>query len=85
MIDGGVGIAALVSVGTKFVERSKFTARHEASCDKEADKTLKLAERFDRIPQEDVDHFEFQEYNMLHSKCVVYYTIASGARPNLEY
>ena len=70
MVDGGVGIAAVVSIGSKSVERSRFTARHDASCDKEADKTLKMAERFDRIPQEDVDHFEFHEFNMLHSKCV---------------
>ena len=73
MVDAGVGIAAAVSIGSKFIERSKFTARHDASCDKEADKTQKMAERFDRIPPEDVDHFEFQEYNMLHSKCVSYF------------
>ena len=70
MVDGGVGIAAVVGIGSKFLERSKFTVRHDASCDKEAEKVVKMAERFDCIPQEDVDYFEFQEYNMLHSKCV---------------
>ncbi|KDR84465.1 hypothetical protein GALMADRAFT_237339 [Galerina marginata CBS 339.88] len=68
-MDGGVGISAAVAVGSKFVERSKFTARHEAIYDKEVDKSIKLGQRFDSIPKEDVDEFEFQEYNLLRSKC----------------
>ena len=68
-MDGGVGISAAVAIGSKFVERSKFTARHDASYDKEADKSAKLAERFDRIPKEDVDHFEYEAYDQLHSRC----------------
>lgn len=68
MVDAGVGIAAVVSIGSKFIERSKFTARHELSCDKEAEKSARLVERFDRIPKEDVDQFELEGYNSLHSK-----------------
>ncbi|PPQ97487.1 hypothetical protein CVT26_002716 [Gymnopilus dilepis] len=67
-MDGGVGISAAVAIGSKFVERSKFAARHDASYDKEADKSAKLAERFDRIPKEDVDHFEYEAYDQLHSR-----------------
>ncbi|KAF8874212.1 kinase-like domain-containing protein, partial [Gymnopilus junonius] len=67
-LDGGVGISAAVAIGAKFIERSKFTARHDGIYDKEAEKRVKLADRFDRIPKEDVDHFELDEYNWLHSK-----------------
>ncbi|KDR84463.1 hypothetical protein GALMADRAFT_151352 [Galerina marginata CBS 339.88] len=66
-MDGGIGISAAVAVGSKFIERSKFTARHEASYDKEVDKSIKLGQRFDIIPKEDIDEFEFQEYNLLRS------------------
>ncbi|KAF8954311.1 hypothetical protein BDZ97DRAFT_490322 [Flammula alnicola] len=68
MVDGGIGISAVVAVGSKFIERSKFPGRHDAIYDKEVDKSIKLAERFDNIPREDVDHFEFEEYTMLRSK-----------------
>ena len=73
MAEVGIGISAIVAFGSKFVERSKFTARHDAICDKEESKSIKLAERFDSIPREDIDHFEFEEYNRLHSKYVEQY------------
>jgi len=68
-----VGISAVVAVGSKFIERSKFTARHDAIYDKEVDKSIKLAERFDSIPREDVDHFELEEYTMRRSQYVEQY------------
>jgi hypothetical protein len=37
---------------------------------KESEKSLEAAERFERIPKEDIDHFEAEEYNFLHSKYV---------------
>ena len=70
MVDAGIGISAVVAVGSKFIERSKFAARHDAIYDKEVDKSVRLAERFDKIEKEDVDQFEFQEYTLLHSKSV---------------
>jgi len=73
MAEVGIGISAVVAVGSKFIERSKFAGRHDAIYDKEVDKSIKLAERFDRIPREDVDHFEFEEYTMLRSQYVKQY------------
>ena len=73
MAEAGIGISAIVAVGSKFIERSKFTARHDAIYDKEENKSIKLAERFDSIPREDVDHFEFEEYTMLRSQYVDQY------------
>ena len=73
MAEAGIGISAIVAVGSKFIERSKFTARHDAIYDKEETKSIKLAERFDSIPREDVDHFEFEEYTMLRSRYVDQY------------
>ena len=70
MAEAGIGISAIVAVRSKFIERSKFTARHDAIYDKEEIKSIKLAERFDSIPREDVDHFEFEEYTILRSKYV---------------
>ena len=70
MAEVGIGISAMVAIGSKFIERSKFTVRHDAICDKEENKSIKLAERFDSIPREDVDHFELEEYTILHSKYV---------------
>jgi hypothetical protein len=68
MAEVGIGVSAVVAIGSKFIERSKFTSRHDAIYDKEESKSIKLAERFDSIPQEDVDHFEFEEYTMLRSQ-----------------
>ena len=68
MPEVGIGISAMVAVGSKFIERSKFTGRHDAIFDKEENRSIKLAERFDSIPREDVDHFEFEEYTMLRSR-----------------
>jgi len=62
-----IAISAVVGLGSNFIERSNFTARHDAVYDKETDKSLKLSERFYNIPKEDVDEFEFQEYIDLHS------------------
>ena len=45
MAEAGIGISAIVAVGSKFIERSKFTARHDAIYDKEENKSIKLAER----------------------------------------
>ena len=73
MAEVGIGISAMVAIGSKFIERSKFTARHDAIYDKEEKKSIKLAERFDSIPREDVDHFEFEEYTMLRSEYVEQY------------
>ena len=70
MVDGGLGISAAVAIGSKFIERSKFSLRHSVSYDQEVEKNLKTAERFEKIPKEDVDYFEAEEYNLLHSKCV---------------
>jgi hypothetical protein len=70
MAEVGIGISALVAIGSKFIERSKFTARHDAIYDKEENKSIKLAERSDNIPREDVNHFEVEEYTMLRSKYV---------------
>ena len=68
MVDGGIGISAAVAIGAKFIERSKFTARHDGVYDKESEKRVRLAERFEKIPKEDVDHFEWEEYNSLHAR-----------------
>lgn len=73
MAEAGIGISAMVAFGSKFVERSKFTVRHDAIYDKEENKSIKVAERFDSIPKEDVDHFEFEEYAMLRSQYVEQY------------
>ena len=70
MAEVGIGISALVAIGSKFIERSKFTVRHDAICDKEENKSIQLAKRFDSIPREDVDHFEFEEFTNLHSRYV---------------
>jgi hypothetical protein len=69
-VDGGIGITAAVAIGSKFIERSKFPARHDVIYDKELDKSLRAAESFEKIPKEDVDFFEAEEYISLHSKCV---------------
>ncbi|PPQ97492.1 hypothetical protein CVT26_002721 [Gymnopilus dilepis] len=68
MVDGGIGVSAAVAIGAKFIERSKFTARHDGIYDKEDEKRVRLAERFEKIPKEDVDHFEWEEYNSLHAR-----------------
>ena len=68
MAEVGIGISAMVAIGSKFIERSKFTSRHDAIYDKEKSNSINLAERFDNIPPEDIDHFEFEEYTMLRSK-----------------
>ena len=73
MAEAGIGISAMVAIGSKFIERSKFTVRHDATYDKEENKSIKLAERFDSIPREDVDHFEFEQYTMLRSQYVEQY------------
>jgi hypothetical protein len=73
MAEIGIAISAVLAIGSKFIERSKFTARHDAIYDKEANKSIKLAERFDSIPREDVDNFEFEEYTKLRSKYVEQY------------
>ena len=73
MAEIGIGVSAMVAIGSKFVERSKFTARHDAIYDKEEKKSIKLADRFDNIPRGDVDHFEFEEYTMLRSEYVEQY------------
>ena len=70
MAEVGIGVSAVVAIGSKFIERSKFTVRHDAFYDKEEIKSIKLAERFDGIPREGVDHFEFEEYTMLRSQYV---------------
>ncbi len=59
-----------MAFGSKFVERSKFSSRHDAIYEKELEKSLKAAESFHNIPKEDVDFFEAEKYNLLHSKCV---------------
>ena len=68
-----VGVGAVVAIGSKFIERSKFTVRHDAVYDKEETRSIKLAERFDSISREDVDHFEFEEYTKLRSQYVEQY------------
>ena len=68
MIDGGIGITAAVAFASKFVERSKFSWRHEVTYDKEVEKSQKIADRFQKIPREDIDYFEAEEYNALHSR-----------------
>ena len=73
MAEVGIGVSAVVAIGSKFIERSKFTVRHDAVYDKEEFKSTKLAERFDNIPREDIDHFEFEEYTMLRSQYVERY------------
>ena len=73
MAEVGIGISAMVAIGSKFIERSKFTDRHDATYDKEENRSIKLAERFDSIPREDVDHFEFEEYVKLRSQYVEQY------------
>jgi hypothetical protein len=70
-LDGGIGIAAAVAIGSKFIEPSKFPSRHDAIYDKELEKSLRAAESFEKIPKEDVDFFEAEAYNSLHSRCVV--------------
>ena len=75
MAEVGIGISAMVAIGSKFIERSKFTSRHDAIYDKEESKSIKLAERFDNIPPQDVDHFEFEEYTKLRSQYVKQYLI----------
>jgi len=70
MAEVGIGVSAVVAIGSKFIERSKFTSRHDTIYDKEENKSIKLAERFDNIPPEDVDHFEFEEYTMLRSEYI---------------
>jgi hypothetical protein len=70
MAEVGIGISAMVAVGSKFIEQSKFTDRHDAIYDKEENKSIKLAERFDTIPREDVDHFKLEEYTRLCSQYV---------------
>jgi hypothetical protein len=69
-LDGGIGITAAVAFTSKFVERSKFSSRHDATYDKELENSLRTADCFQKIPKEDVDFFEAEEYNLLHSKCV---------------
>jgi hypothetical protein len=69
MAEVGIGVSAMVAIGSKFIERSNFTVCHDVICDKE-NRSIKLAERFDSIPREDVDHFEFEEYTMLCSRYV---------------
>ena len=73
MAEVGIGVSAVVAIGSKFIERSKFTVRHDAVYDKEGTRSIKLAERFDSIPREDVDHFEFEEYTKLRSQYVKQY------------
>ena len=73
MAEVGIGVSAMVAIGSKFIERSKFTVRHDAVYDKEENRSIKLAERFDSIPREDVDHFEFEEYTKLRSQYVEQY------------
>ena len=73
MAEAGIGISAMVAIGSKFIERSKFTVRHDTTYDKEENKSIKLAERFDNIPREDVDHFEFEEYTKLRAQYVEQY------------
>ena len=68
MADAGIGISAVVAIGSKFIERSKFTARHDVIYDKEAEKSVRFAERFDKIAKEDVDLFEVEQYAKYHSK-----------------
>jgi hypothetical protein len=68
-LDGGLGITAAVAIGSKFVQWSQFPARHDAVYDKELDKSLKTAESFKKIPEEDVDFFEAEEYSLRHSRC----------------
>jgi hypothetical protein len=80
-MDGGVGISAAVAIAAKFIEPSKFTSRHSACYDQEAEKSLKTAERFEKIPKEDVDYFEAEEYNSLHSKCVNSWRPLREAKP----
>ena len=70
MAEVGIGVSAMVAIGSKFIERSKFTVRHDSIYDKEENRLMKLAERFDSIPREDVDHFEFEEYTKLRSQYV---------------
>ena len=60
-----------VAIGSKFVQRSQFAARHDAVYDKELGKSLKTAESFEKIPKEDVDFFEAEEYRLQHSRCMV--------------
>ena len=69
-LDGGIGITAAVAIGSKFIERSEFPSRHDAIYDKELEKSLSAAESFQKIPKEDVDFFEAEEYHLLHTKCV---------------
>jgi hypothetical protein len=69
-LDGGIGITAGIAIGSKFIERSKFSSRHDAIHDKEFEKSLRAAESFEKISKEDVDFFEAEEYNLLHSKYV---------------
>ena len=76
-LDGGIGITAAVALTSKFVERSRFSSRHDIIYDKELEKSLKTAESFQKIPKEDVDFFEAEEYNLLHSKCVDRFTLRS--------
>ena len=81
-----VGIGAVVAIGSKFIERSKFTVRHDAVYDKEENRSIKLAERFDSIPREDVDHFEFEEYTKLRSQYVEQYLTSNlTAKTTLDH
>jgi hypothetical protein len=70
-LDGGLGITTAVAIGSKFVQRSQFGAWHDAVYDKELDKSLKTAESFEKIPKEDVDFFEAEEYRLQHSRCEI--------------
>ena len=77
----GLGYPAVVGIGSKFVELCammplaiKRPTRHWIW------RSVLTASQ-----QEDVDHFEFQEYNMLHSKCVSQvFSFTIDARPKLE-
>jgi hypothetical protein len=68
--DGGIGITAAVAIGSKSIERLTFTSCHNAIYDKKSEKSLKAAERFEWIPKDNVDHFEADEYNLWHCKCI---------------
>jgi len=54
MVDSEIGISAAVAIGTKFVEPSEFTSRHDGSYNKEVEKSLSAADRFEKISKEDI-------------------------------
>ena len=68
MVDGGIGLTAAATLTSNLIQRSRFPSRHKASYEQEVEKSLKTADRFDTIPNEDVDYFEAEEYNSLRSK-----------------